>query len=607
MKRHFLLIACLLSILFSGGVSAANVTKVVITAVEPVVGEVRSFKASVPETASTEVYEVHWLGEFENGRFVQGNNYTMTVRLRIKASSSNVFAPASKINATINGHKGKVSVVREYKAISVKYTWKELGGPNPNNPKTKLRTRLAEIAAAYTARNTDNDKVLMNHLREQLPGAQIWSTGGSYSYTRKVPSETVDGNITVSIGITYEGVTLDNYNFSVLLPALNKSPEAAKLQADMNLMKTALKNLMVTAQTTGDDVLAAVNAAAVNGTKATWDNDYKYSAPTANIQGSIDGNIILALGDKRDYFHAHKTLPVNGSPADAAIDADFSALSKALHNHSVNNSTTQQELIDLASSAIKNGSKLTFTSFTKTEATYDNKGRIVICFELEYKDVRRSPRISMELSKLRPPLPSGISVSKEEWEVLRLTNKERYKAGAGTLVMVAPLQDAGDIRAKEIIIVMRKDHLRPDGKPYHTAIEPSFANSRYTAENCAKGATTPAMAIKLWMNSDGHRANMLSSKWCYFGCGMSEGGSAPNNWVQLFSTGGGVMDAITNTGSFHFDTIADMEKAYLICDVGEGIKAYVPLDEDYMVKNGNQYTIHLMGKSVTVTVANSEN
>ena len=605
MKRHFLLIACLLSILFSGGVSAANVTKVIITAVEPVVGEVRSFKASVPETASTEVYEVHWLGEFENGRFVQGNNYTMTVRLRIKASSSNVFAPASKINATINGHKGKVSVVREYKAISVKYTWKELGGPNPNNPKTKLRTRLAEIAAAYTARNTDDDKVLMNYIRKQLPGAQIWSTGGSYSYTRKVPSETVDGNITVSIGITYEGVTLDNYNFSVLLPALNKSPEAAKLQADMDLMKTALKNLMVTAQTTGNDVLAAVNAAAVNGTTAIWDKDYKYSAPTANIQGSIDGDIILALGDKRDYFHAHKTLPVNGSPADAAIDADFSALSKALHNHSVNNSTTQQELIDLASSAIKNGSKLTFTSFTKTEATYDNKGRIVICFELEYKDVRRSPRISMELSKLRPPLPSGISVSKEEWEVLRLTNKERYKAGAGTLVMVAPLQDAGDIRSKEIVIVMRRDHLRPDGQPYHTAIEESFAGSRYLSENCAKNAT-PALAVKDWMNSDGHRKNMLNTQWCYFGCGMTEEGGT-KNWVQMFSTGNGVIDAETNTGSYHFDTVADMEEAHLICYLGEGIKAYVPLDEDYMVKNGNQYTIHLMGKSVTVTVANSEN
>lgn len=605
MKRYILLLACFISILVSSGASAANVTKVVITTREPMVGEKQSFQASVPETASTQVYEVHWSGEFENGRFVQGNNYTMTVRLRIKASSSNVFAPASKINATINGHKGKVSVVREYKAISVKYTWKELGGPNPNNPKTKLRTRLAEIAAAYTARNTDNDKVLMNHLREQLPGAQIWSTGGSYSYTRKVPSETVDGNITVSIGITYEGVTLDNYNFSVLLPALNKSPEAAKLQADMNLMKTALKNLMVTAQTTGDDVLAAVNAAAVNGTKATWDKDYKYSAPTANIQGSIDGDIILALGDKRDYFHAHKTLPINGSVADAAIDADFSALSKALHNHSVNNSTTQEELVNLATSALRNGSKLTFAGFTKTEATYDNDGKIVINFELELEDARRSPRISMRLSKLRPKLPADISVNNDEWEVLRLTNKERYMAGAGTLVMVAPLQDAGDIRSKEIVIVMRRDHLRPDGQPYHTAIEKSFAGSRYLSENCAKNAT-PALAVKDWMNSDGHRKNMLNTQWCYFGCGMTEEGGT-KNWVQMFSTGNGVIDAETNTGSYHFDTVADMEEAHLICYLGEGIKAYVPLDEDYMVKNGNQYTIHLMGKSVTVTVANSEN
>ena len=600
MKRYILLLACFISILVSLGASAANVTKVVITTREPMVGEKQSFQASVPETASTQVYEVHWSGEFENGRFVQGNNYTMTVRLRIKASSSNVFAPASKINATINGHKGKVSVVREYKAISVKYTWKELGGPNPNNPKTKLRTRLAEIAAAYTARNTDNDKVLMNHLREQLPGAQIWSTGGSYSYTRKVPSETVDGNITVSIGITYEGVTLDNYNFSVLLPALNKSPEAAKLQADMNLMKTALKNLMVTAQTTGDDVLAAVNAAAVNGTKATWDKDYKYSAPTAVIQGSIDGDIILALGDKRDYFHAHKTLPINGSVADAAIDADFSALSKALHNHSVNNSTTQEELVNLATSALRNGSKLTFAGFTKTEATYDNEGKIVINFELELEDARRSPRISMRLSKLRPKLPADISVNNDEWEVLRLTNKERYKAGAGTLVMVAPLQDAGDIRSKEIVIVMRRDHLRPDGQPYHTAIEKSFAGSRYLSENCAKNAT-PALAVKDWMNSDGHRKNMLNTQWCYFGCGMTEEGGT-KNWVQMFSTGNGVIDAETNTGSYHFDTVADMEEAHLICYLGEGIKAYVPLDEDYMVKNGNQYTIHLMGKSVTVTV-----
>jgi hypothetical protein len=155
---------------------------------------------------------------------------------------------------------------------------------------------------------------------------------------------------------------------------------------------------------------------------------------------------------------------------------------------------------------------------------------------------------------------------------------------------------------------MRKDHLRPDGKPYHTAIESSFAKGRYTGENCAKSYDAPSQAIKAWMNSDGHKANILNSQWSYIGCGMTKAGCG-KHWVQLFSTGGGVIEAETNTGSYHFDTLADMEKAYLICDVGEGFKAYVPLDADYMVKNGNKYTIHLKGKSVTVTVGdnNSEN
>ena len=110
------------------------------------------------------------------------------------------------------------------------------------------------------------------------------------------------------------------------------------LNADKKLMEQALKNLIVTAKSTGDDVLAAVKAAATHGTTADWDNGYKYNAPKSNVQGSIDGNIIIALGDSKDYIHAYKILPIAGSASDAAVDADFSALSKALHNHAVNNS-----------------------------------------------------------------------------------------------------------------------------------------------------------------------------------------------------------------------------------------------------------------------------
>lgn len=107
MKKLF--IATLLSLLFSFTASAAYVTKVTITTAEPKVGEKFSFKASVPETASTEVFNVFWSGEFDNDKFVQGNDYTITVKLRIKASSSNIFATSSKINATVNGNKAQVT------------------------------------------------------------------------------------------------------------------------------------------------------------------------------------------------------------------------------------------------------------------------------------------------------------------------------------------------------------------------------------------------------------------------------------------------------------------------------------------------------------------
>ena len=105
---------------------------------------------------------------------------------------------------------------------------------------------------------------------------------------------------------------------------------------------------------------------------------------------------------------------------------------------------------------------------------------------------------------------------------------------------------------------MRKDHLRPDGRPYHTAIDPKFTNGGYTGENCAKHSETPAQSITGWMGSDGHRKNMLKGIWAYFGAGMHKASDGKKYWVKLFTIGNGVIEAETNTGSFHFDTVADI-------------------------------------------------
>ncbi len=604
MKKFF--IASLLSLLFSVTASAAYVTKVTITTAEPKVGEKFSFKASVPETASTEICNVYWSGEFENGKFIQGNDYTITIKLRIKASSSNIFATSSKINATVNGNKAQVTGSNDVNrakesTITVKYTWKTLGGENPNNPKTKLKAKLSALAAEYKANNATNDKDLLAYLNKKLPDAQIWFAGDAYRYTRRMPTDTKDGHVSMAIGITCDGVTLDKYYFTVSLPATNKSPEAVNLKADMEKMKSALEELLITSKTTGDDVLKAVNAATIHGTKAVWDKNYRYEAPTANIQGSIVGNIIVALGDKRDIISVHKVIPINGSAADAAIDADVSVLSKALRTCGANNSTTEEELLSVANASMKNGTKLTLKSFAKTDATYDKEGKIVMDFELSLKNKTRTTHNVIRMAKLRAKLPFGISVVHDEWEILRLTNIERYKVGVALLTMVDPLQDAADIRAKEIVKDYRYDHLRPDGSKFSTAIDPSFIKNRTSGENAFQGKLTPSQAIEGWMKSPGHRANILSAAYSYFGAGVHYV-SGYKYLIQLFAAGGGIQQIESSTGSYTFKSVTEMEKAYLICQTGDGIKSYIPLEADYMVKNANQYTIHLKGKSVTVTV-----
>ena len=602
MKRFFLFIACFISILGSVAASAASVTKVTISIKEPVVGEKSSFKASVPETASTEITDVAWAGEFEDGRFYQGRDYTITIKLKIKSSSANIFATSSKVHVTINGHKAKITSSGE-KTITVKYTWETLGGENPNDPKYKLRKRLAEIAARYSATNTSDDKELLKYLKNELPGADIWSTGTSYKFTRKLPSETVDGKVTVPIGITYEGVTLDAHNFTVVLPALNKSPEAAKLNADKELMKAALKNLPVTAGTSGDDVLAAMNAAAVNGTQATWSANYAYTPSTTSTSGRIQGDILISLGDQKDVISARKSLPMSGDSPEAAISADFLALTSALHKHNPTNDTTQEDLIKVAQAAVTNGSNLKFTGFTKTESTFNDEGNIVITFEMENGSYTRSPRVSMKLDKIMYELPEGIDINRDEWEVLRLTNIERYKEGIQLLVMVPPLLKAADIRVEEIKIDYRLDHKRPDGSDFFTAIDPSFRKYRKMGENAYKTPATPEQAVKGWMNSPGHRANMLTPEFTYIGIGVT-GPHDYKYWIQLFSDGSGLIDAKLSTSSSHFNSVFEMEQAYVICTLGEGHEGYVPLEADYMVKNGNQYTLHLKGRSITVTVGN---
>ena len=127
---------------------------------------------------------------------------------------------------------------------------------------------------------------------------------------------------------------------------------------------------------------------------------------------------------------------------------------------------------------------------------------------------------------------SNQSLHEVAQQVLALVNEERRKVGVAPLTLSAELQSAAAIRAEEI--TQKFSHTRPDGTNFQTILP----NSRYyiAGENIAAGNSTAAKVVQQWMNSPGHRANILRSDYTELGVGYvhKENSQYKHYWVQIF-------------------------------------------------------------------------
>lgn len=116
------------------------------------------------------------------------------------------------------------------------------------------------------------------------------------------------------------------------------------------------------------------------------------------------------------------------------------------------------------------------------------------------------------------------------YQTLTLINKERSKRGLSSLTMDKDMLDAAMQRAAEIRIAF--EHSRPDGSSCFDAFEWEFS----VAENIAFGQTSAADVTAAWMNSEGHRNNILNSgfKSTGIGCAYIDG---TYYWTQVFDAG----------------------------------------------------------------------
>ena len=109
MKRYLLLLAFLVSTFLPIAAADEYVKQITIKIQEPAVGAIPTYEASVDQHQRIRVAEVIWAGEFDNGKFIRGRNYTVAVRVMIDESSPYMFAKPSQSVITINGKKGQVT------------------------------------------------------------------------------------------------------------------------------------------------------------------------------------------------------------------------------------------------------------------------------------------------------------------------------------------------------------------------------------------------------------------------------------------------------------------------------------------------------------------
>lgn len=115
--------------------------------------------------------------------------------------------------------------------------------------------------------------------------------------------------------------------------------------------------------------------------------------------------------------------------------------------------------------------------------------------------------------------------------VVAQCNAVRNANGVLPLSESETLSKAAAQRAKEA--ATQRSHIRPDGTQYYTTV--TAALNPYVGENLAGGSYTSETVVTAWMNSAGHRENILDPEFHYIGVGYYVSETGTIYWCELFS------------------------------------------------------------------------
>lgn len=131
-------------------------------------------------------------------------------------------------------------------------------------------------------------------------------------------------------------------------------------------------------------------------------------------------------------------------------------------------------------------------------------------------------------------IPHFDQIKKIEHKVIQLTNQERAKYGLPALRANWELSRVARYKSNDMRDQRYFSHTSPTyGSPF-TMISNFGITYRGAAENIAQGQTTPEAVVKSWMDSPGHRQNILNRDMTHIGVGYGPGGTGRHYWTQMF-------------------------------------------------------------------------
>lgn len=145
-----------------------------------------------------------------------------------------------------------------------------------------------------------------------------------------------------------------------------------------------------------------------------------------------------------------------------------------------------------------------------------------------------APARRREVPASRPQRGECAGMSESVCAVLIATNVERERNGLSRFRVDPACQRAADDHARDMARRGFFSHTSPDGSSLQSRYE-RYGRWTVLAENIAMGTHMDgAGAVRSWMNSPGHRRNLLGSQYGSIGIGVAEGGGY-RYFVQCFS------------------------------------------------------------------------